>query len=224
MERRPAECMSVMLKFGEGEMHLNMDSHKKRVRFGKSSNEGPVTLDAYLNIGDEKKRSRPLDWDEILNKEEKRDKMIRKEDGKRQKRAVRQLREIVGRLGKGPFDYIRRKQYLSKDRLACAGDTTNFEDLMPLERKKRLERKKSKIQVTPEIPDEILLYARESNTDEMDNDAGPSYFMPGSMDGRKIESMQACENVEEEVPKYPVNRRPTMRTLSQAPQDEINDW
>ncbi|KAI0995670.1 hypothetical protein K3495_g12511, partial [Podosphaera aphanis] len=58
----------------------------------------------------------------------------------------------------------------------------------------------------------------------MDNDAGPSYFMPGSMDGRKIESMQACENVEEEVPKYPVNRRPTMRTLSQAPQDEINDW
>ncbi|KAI1005900.1 hypothetical protein K3495_g2319 [Podosphaera aphanis] len=55
MERRPADCMSVMLKVDEGEMHLNMDSHKKRVRFGKSNNKGPVTLDAYLNIGDEKK-------------------------------------------------------------------------------------------------------------------------------------------------------------------------
>ncbi|KAI0997173.1 hypothetical protein K3495_g11014 [Podosphaera aphanis] len=110
-ENRPLYCMSVMLGTGsEVEKNRMRKSREKRVRFGGSEEKKPVSLDAYLNIGDGKKRARPYEWETILNKEEKEPKIRRRE--KQKEKVTRQLREIIGRQGKGPLDYKRLAEHI----------------------------------------------------------------------------------------------------------------
>lgn len=76
----------------------------KKVSFEEIMGEEVVVLDAFLNIGDARKRGRPMDIENLLNNEQQ-DVKIRKKAKKRGRRAARQLREIVGRYGMGPVNY-----------------------------------------------------------------------------------------------------------------------
>ncbi|RKF61139.1 hypothetical protein GcC1_159007 [Golovinomyces cichoracearum] len=105
VETQSSYCMSVMLGIS-GEESTGKSQENKRVRFYQAKEKQPVKLDAFLNIGDGRKRARPLDWDEILNREEKDMKSRKKENQKREK-VAKQLREIIGRRGKSSFDYKR---------------------------------------------------------------------------------------------------------------------
>ncbi|KAI1005917.1 hypothetical protein K3495_g2303 [Podosphaera aphanis] len=98
-ERKPtsARCMSVLIGYDK-EKKKSSDSDIDE--FGE---EG-LTLESYLNTSNSKKRERPMDIDNLLNDDESSAKM-QKKGSKRTRRAERQLREIVGRLGKGPVNY-----------------------------------------------------------------------------------------------------------------------
>ncbi|KAI0991705.1 hypothetical protein K3495_g16482, partial [Podosphaera aphanis] len=62
-----------------------------------------LTLESYLNTANSKKRSRAMDIENLLNDEHAA--KVLKKSAKRERRVVKQLREIVGRMGKGPVDY-----------------------------------------------------------------------------------------------------------------------
>ncbi|RKF80392.1 hypothetical protein GcM1_193012 [Golovinomyces cichoracearum] len=105
VEAQSSYCMSVMPGIS-GEESTGKSQENIRDRFYQAKEEQPVKLDAFLNIGDGRKRARPLDWDEILNREEK-DTKSRKKENQERKKVAEQLREIIGRQGKGPFNYKR---------------------------------------------------------------------------------------------------------------------
>lgn len=147
----------------------------------------------------------------------------------------------------------RHMQHLLDTRRVMESGATKFENLMPLvgdrpvlgehlraprirENRKPVYHKVRSNSMCLQAPGVVLetmedsgrpgsSYDKNSRDSLMiDNDAGASYFMPGSRDDWRIEGMQAYESGKESVPKCPVERRPVPRTLSQAPQDEINDW
>ncbi|KAI1001177.1 hypothetical protein K3495_g7021 [Podosphaera aphanis] len=62
-----------------------------------------LTLESNLNEGNTRKRARPMDIHNNLNEDEQEVKM--KKSSKRERRTKKPLREIVGRLGKGPVNY-----------------------------------------------------------------------------------------------------------------------
>ncbi|KAI0992206.1 hypothetical protein K3495_g15980, partial [Podosphaera aphanis] len=91
-----ARCMSVIIGYKKDKKSSESDSED----FGE---EG-LTLESYLNTSNSKKRTRPMDIDNLLNDDEQ-DAKMRKKNSRRARRAERQLREIVGRIGKGPVNY-----------------------------------------------------------------------------------------------------------------------
>ncbi|KAI0997161.1 hypothetical protein K3495_g11026 [Podosphaera aphanis] len=91
-----ARCMSVIIGLKEEE---NTSSKSTLKEFG---DEG-VTLESNLNASNLKKRARPMEMNYVLNEDEKTAKFPKK-TAKRERRAMKQLREIVGRFGKGPVD------------------------------------------------------------------------------------------------------------------------
>ncbi|KAI0994798.1 hypothetical protein K3495_g13383 [Podosphaera aphanis] len=94
---------SITLGFEDQALENRVLKQEKIVRFKERGKDNDIHLDAFLNVGNDKKRARPLDIRDILN-DDVQDTKVRK-TGKRHKRVMRQLREIVGRQGKGPVDY-----------------------------------------------------------------------------------------------------------------------
>lgn len=81
----------------------------KNVSFEEFIGEELVALDAFLNIGDARKRSRPMGIVDLFNNQE-RDLKIRKKANKRGRRTARQSRQIVGRNGMGPVNCMKMAQ------------------------------------------------------------------------------------------------------------------
>ncbi|POS83489.1 hypothetical protein EPUL_004982 [Erysiphe pulchra] len=67
------------------------DKGKKKVKFNKPIDDELATLDAFLNLGNTRKKARPMDIEDLLNGEEQGAK-TRKKELKRGRRATRQLR------------------------------------------------------------------------------------------------------------------------------------
>ncbi|KAI1000227.1 hypothetical protein K3495_g7971 [Podosphaera aphanis] len=98
------QSLSVVLGFKNRDQGKDaLERKEKNVRF-ENDKAAPIVLDAYFNEDISKKRQRPMDVENLLNKEQETAK-IRKIEIKRNKRSIRQLREILGRQGKGPIDY-----------------------------------------------------------------------------------------------------------------------
>ncbi|KAI0992038.1 hypothetical protein K3495_g16148, partial [Podosphaera aphanis] len=93
---RSAQSMSVIIGFDEERRPLKASAKPQ-------CDEG-LTLESYLNMTSQKKRPRPMNIEDLLNDEEQTAK-IQKKSTRRQRRAVKQLREIVGRQGQGPVNY-----------------------------------------------------------------------------------------------------------------------
>ncbi|KAI0992993.1 hypothetical protein K3495_g15191, partial [Podosphaera aphanis] len=92
-----ARCMSVVIGF-DGEMQ------ESRQESSIEDSLDVLTLESNLNEGNTRKRARTMDIHDILNEDEQEVK-IKKKSSKRERRTKKQLREIVGRLGKGPVNY-----------------------------------------------------------------------------------------------------------------------
>ncbi|KAI0991892.1 hypothetical protein K3495_g16295, partial [Podosphaera aphanis] len=94
---RPAQCMSVIIGFDDNKIRSSTPASKL------PCDEG-LTLESYLNLSNQKKRPRPMNIGDVLNDDEHTAK-ISKNATRRKRRAEKQLREIVGRLGQGPVNY-----------------------------------------------------------------------------------------------------------------------
>ncbi|KAI0993540.1 hypothetical protein K3495_g14644 [Podosphaera aphanis] len=91
-----ARCMSVIIGFEKEKIGQSMSA-------SEGVKEKGLTLKSYLNAANSKKRARTMDIENILNDELAA--KILKKSVKRERRVVKQLREIVGRIGKGPVNY-----------------------------------------------------------------------------------------------------------------------
>ncbi|KAI0999003.1 hypothetical protein K3495_g9193 [Podosphaera aphanis] len=95
---------SISIGFCGNDVIMKEQASKRNVKFEENNIAELGMLDSFLNIGETNKRARPLDIHSLLNHDEQ-DPKIQKRAAKRERRAIRHLREIVGRQGKGPFDY-----------------------------------------------------------------------------------------------------------------------
>ncbi|POS81973.1 hypothetical protein EPUL_006544, partial [Erysiphe pulchra] len=94
--KQPNQTMSVMLGISREIKGKELHGSDKK-----------VTLESFLNIGDVKKRARPIHIEDLLNKEEQDPKLRKRNRRSSEKKVIRHLREIVGRQGKGPINYQR---------------------------------------------------------------------------------------------------------------------
>ncbi|POS81890.1 hypothetical protein EPUL_006695, partial [Erysiphe pulchra] len=105
MKMNQNQSFSVIIGFEslkQGKEALNQK--EKSVRIDEGADMVPIALDSFLNEEDVRKRRRPIEIDDLLNKEQENIK-FRKVEQKKRRRTLRQLKEILGRQGKGPIDY-----------------------------------------------------------------------------------------------------------------------
>ncbi|RKF60580.1 hypothetical protein OnM2_049057, partial [Erysiphe neolycopersici] len=96
------KCMSVSIGFEEKETLASKQDFS--IKESIEDSIAKLALESYLNGGNLKKRARPMDIHNILNEDERGSKVF-KESNRRQRRTKKQLREIIGRQGKGPVSY-----------------------------------------------------------------------------------------------------------------------
>ena len=97
--------MSVILGIERETKEKGKHTPEKKVTFEDDLEETKITLQSFLNHGDIRKRARPIHIEDLLNEEEHDPKLRKKNKKQSERKLVRNLREIVGRQGKGPINY-----------------------------------------------------------------------------------------------------------------------